>query len=475
MNTEEEKQKNVDKIISEDNDERSDIDDPEELAEKKKSIHKFKAEGNIASIQLFIQNMVLHSNEDAEFQSSKKGKKKKYNLYELNDCIKFVEQFGYSYNLMVVLILCMFDIVEPFEIYNLYNSLKNFLPQNTLDEKKSDSPYISLNTVLDMLDGKQFVQKDEKIYVVWVKDSKKILFQLWKQFRVLYDSCIQWLLWLSKEEGYSTYRWVERLANAFEKVLACKIFDDKSYLLFKLSQDPFNAMLLGTVAYKLYQDKKWAEKWGTLVHSWIYSQKYWLKRAAAVIITLAVERKGVSPYEKKEIEKMFASWLPYLKNSDAAFLAPLLCQSKQIRNMLINGMNVSTRNILSREDHLKLSQNYLRIVRQCYYYIDEKFQELPLIICDTSEQNIKLQPILEYLIFQPLQWRQLCAIIKAYTKEISEYTFSDRLISRFTAYCGNIINIDSDFAEELFRELKSYHNIVCEKTVEKLYQILCKW
>ena len=185
MNTEEEKQKNVDKIISEDNDERSDIDDPEELAEKKKSIHKFKAEGNIASIQLFIQNMVLHSNEDAEFQSSKKGKKKKYNLYELNDCIKFVEQFGYSYNLMVVLILCMFDIVEPFEIYNLYNSLKNFLPQNTLDEKKSDSPYISLNTVLDMLDGKQFVQKDEKIYVVWVKDSKKILFQLWKQFPVL--------------------------------------------------------------------------------------------------------------------------------------------------------------------------------------------------------------------------------------------------------------------------------------------------
>ena len=95
-----------------------------------------------------------------------------------NDCTQFVEKYKYSEYLAMAIILSTFEAVLLADLPDLQKTLMEYLPivrmkdnEEKEEEASQPNPYVSLNTILMVINGKKFVTEDGQICIGFGESS----------------------------------------------------------------------------------------------------------------------------------------------------------------------------------------------------------------------------------------------------------------------------------------------------------------
>lgn len=476
MNSEEDTKEKMDEVNQDESDENEEVVNSDELEQKKRITNEFNAEGNRACTQIFIQNLgAFHANKGMETVKSKTSVNKKYDLRNQDDCADFIEEFKVGEYLATAIILSAFEAVVLGDIPDLTDSLMEYLPvsEETDSEGKvihspPRNPYLSLNTILAVIGGQRFVTEDGQQCICLGENSKQALINILEQFPVLRSSIVSWLIHLSGVYAYRTSFDIYQIATAFTRVVSLDFHDAKRRIFPQLYLNLNNTGLLGLLVYKLYADTALKEEVLKIILYWIKSDSEWIWRSACLEYSYFMENENFFAYET-ELIKVIGKKLIYFKSSDFSFIAMLLSQSKSFRTMISEVFCKVYGKSDAREKEETLAQSYIRLIRSSYYRVNTSFMELPLVACDTKKQQENLSQIIEKAMSVYRLRKQLYTILKAYLKEISYYSFSQKLINHISAYFYNMGNGNIAYQQDIIEFLKNCHN----RAAGQVYSRLC--
>ncbi|MEH2957586.1 hypothetical protein [Candidatus Merdisoma sp. JLR.KK006] len=468
MNTEDEKSEDI--LKSEE------TESLEELTQQKRSEKEFCAENNTAQTQIFINSM----NGDLNWgyrkimeEVEKQKRKKEFDLREREECAEFVERFRDSEYLALALILCVFEAMAVSELPELKSGLLGCLPitpngDNESRERTNQDPYLSLNTILNVIGGHQFITEDGQKCVSLGENSVQALNNILEQFPTLRNSVVCWLLELSDKYMCRTAFDAYQIAMAFARVISLDIADAKSRIFPRMYSNPGNAELLGTLAYVLYQDTECRRDIKEILSQWVKSDSRWFWKAASMTCLFLVKDNEEFPYEE-DLKRAIKRNLSYIQNNEWMFLRELLFSSKYFRTMIAEIFAKTNSEIKSRNGKTELARQYINLIRRCYYKVNSILVELPLVACDAKKQQKFLSEIVKKVMSEYYLRKQLYILLEAYLKEISSYTCSEDVLNHISAYFYNMALSDLEYQQDVLSFLKNCQNSVSEQIYKRLY------
>lgn len=121
------------------------------------------------------------------------------------------------------------------------------------------------------------------------------------------------------------------------------------------------------------------------------------------------------------------------------------------------------------EDKEKVILKYLAILRNGFYRVRPSRIEIPLLICDTAEQQNYLKNTISFIMERNSLRKQLFRILKPYVEEITNYRYSEKIVRYLSAYFYNMSLDGKDNEKEIIYFLKE-----CECELAKDVYI-CFW
>ena len=452
------------------------ISSPSELEEEKRTTRDFYAQNNTGHIQVFIQsleslNLGVQPKED---KSLEKLASKTYNLRNRADCADFVEHYKCSDYLAIAIILSVFELVALSDLPELQATLVKMLPAMELAELEDtatvvSNPYISTNTFLATIGGKQFVTEDNRIYVGLGENFFQAFQNLWELFPSLRDSILEWLIQLYQIYQFRTAFDAYQMSNAFAKIISLDFVAAKKHIFSKLYSEREYTGLLGGIVCKLYDNSDLREDLTFMLKDWANSPS-WLWRPlylAYSFLPPEIRPEEIDILIKKTVNKRLA----HMTRDDSGFFAILLMGSEYFRTLFSQLLNHKIQKAIMRKERLFIAQNYLYLIRNSYYLVDASHPELPLVTCDTADQLRALSPVLSQVISHISLRRQLYAVLRVYLKEISNYCYTDELFDHTAAYFYKIVQDLPEYQEDIREFLSDCRSRMTLRLCNRLFAI----
>lgn len=457
------------------------IDDSADLEKEKQKqkTNEFNAEGNMAGVQLFIQNLgslgmpYKQSSEDINSKVSSK----KYDLRDSEECAEFVETYKNSEHLAIAVILSTFEVVALGDLPDLQMNLMHYLPLPKMqDEEKEDNyysqqnSYISLNTILTIIGGKRFITEDGQLCTGLGEDSKQALANILEQFPLLRDPIVSWLIHMNEIYKYRTTFDAYQIVAAFSRVISLDIIDAKKRIFLQLYSNPQNVGLLGSLVYKLYEESVLKDEIENIILQWVKSDSIWLWKAACLAYVFFME-DGVNITFETLLYKAVRRRFFQLKKSDWVFISTLSLQSKYFRTMIAGIFFDIYKKSETREKRVAVAQIYINLLRHGYYRVNAFYMELPFVACDTKQQQKHISQIVAQVMPIYRLRRQLYIILETYLKELSGYDYSAGIINHISAYFYIMASDDRGYQQDILLFLQNCKNKVASQIYKKLYNI----
>lgn len=438
-------------------------DESEDLEKRKQKINEFNVEGNQALNQINIQTLDLKVNYNEKSENERKKTKSRYDLQRKEDCIKFVENFKNSDYLATAIILCVFEAVMVEDFPWLMESLLKYLPISKDEEKYNKHPdsYIALDTILEVMGAQKFITDEGEACISLGINNVRPLGNIWEQFLRLRERIISWLMYLVEIQKYSTVFESYQMVTAFAKIIFLDNRTAEKHIFPRLYSNPENAWLLGNILFKLYVKDTEKEYWDELIIKWAYSKSNWLWKASYLAYALFVEHGITLKYEKR-LKKVLSEKICLLRKKDISFIVSILSLSAKVRSMFCEILNIA---YMNEENKEVVVYKYLSILRNGFYRVRSSCIEIPLLICDTKEQQDYLKKIIHHIMAKNSLQKQLFSILKAYIKEITDYKYSEKVVLYLTAYFCNMSAGKKENVKEIIYFLKE-----CEcKLAKEIY------
>lgn len=478
MNPIDEINEKVDEIENE-KEEKSDnktIDNSDALAHEKRKENEFNVEGNTAQFQIFVQNLsnLNAFNPNANTVNIKSNSKESYNLCNLEECIAFIEGYKDGEYLAIAIILSAFEVVFLGDLPDLKSSLMEYIPRIKPPEKENaekyisqNDPYLSLNSIIAVIGGKRFVVESDQQYVGLGENSKQALLNIWEQFPDLRTSIISWLIHINKIHEYRTTFDIYQMATAFARIISLDFIDAQKRIFPQMYSNANNAGLLGILAYKLYESVELNHNMNTLLLEWIHSDSNWLWKSACLTYLYFLDDNKVFSLESS-LKKVIWKKLQYLNRNNIKFIAILMSRAKEFRLMCASILSTSFIRADSREKKISIANIYIELVRRSYYLVNKTFIELPLVSCDTKEQQRCLLPIITQVMSTYQLRKQLYIILEAYIKELSNYQFSTSVINHLAGYFYSMFINCIEYQQDVLTFLRRCQCKVAQQIYERL-------
>ncbi len=458
--------------------EKEEIDNSSDLEKNKQHISsEFNAEGNMAQTQIFIQNLngtIPEWLKDEVVVSSKKTKEV-YDLQNKQQCADFVEKYGNSNYLAVAIILSIFEVVILQDLPDLEEQLIKYLPEIKVSDNENSlynnwhNPYISLNTILSVIKGKQFAADNGQTYIGLGVNAERALINILEQFPVLSRSIIDWLIHLHEIYQYHTSFDAYQIMAAFARVVSVDIADAKARIFPRLYTKSENIGLLGNLAYRLYGDVTIKQEIEAIVVRWISSDSIWLWKSACMVYSFLMEDNinvSFGDILETAISKRF--WI--LQGHDLNFIVLLLLRYAHFRTLFAHVLYIVFVDAKSREEKYQAGRIYISLIRRSYYQVNASFVELPLVACDKKQQQQYIAPLIQHVMsFYNLR-KQLYAILKAYMREISGYEYSMNIVEHIAAYFYNMVSSNISYQQDVLYFLEKCNYKVANQVYRRLQQ-----
>ncbi|MBR1702214.1 MAG: hypothetical protein IJ716_09710 [Lachnospiraceae bacterium] len=458
---------------------RETIDNPADLEELKRTANRFNAIGNMGYTQIFVQNLSnLSMGSDQGFKKtvseSKVKVKEEYDLCNTEKCVQFVEKYKDSEYLTIAIILSTFEVVALSDLINLREILVRHIPktktlnsEQAVEENINSDSYIALNTILSLIGGRKFVIADGRIGVGFGSGSQKVLCNILEQFPTLKNPIVLWLMELNEIYQFHTTFDAYQMANALTRIISLDVLYAGTHIFPRLLSDPKNAGILGIIVYKLYMDSQSKEYAENIILCWVSSDSKWLWKAVCLTCAAFSNSKIVFPYVP-DLKKAIRKRILYFKKEDLVFVSSLLRQSQELRSLFCNIFGDTLNNTRTRDGRLKIAQTYINFVRYSYYQVNSDFMELPLVVCDTLQQQKQLAKVVECTMSVYHLRKQLYAILKAYLKELSRYDYSDKTIDHISAYFYNMGGESQQYCQDILYFFRTYNNKATKQIFTRL-------
>lgn len=427
-----------------------------DLEQEKRSAQEFSAQGNVGNYQIFVNHLNALNMDSLRRQpaSTERQSNQTYQLHIRKDCASFVECYKNSEYLATAIALSTFEAVRLSDLPELIEHLMDLLPSSGQENENLSvrDPYISTNTFLSTIGGEQFTSGEGQQYVGLGKYSHLALQNFWEQFPVLRDPICKWLIQVSRIYPFRTAFDASQMVGALARVISLDYEDGCRRILSRMYSNQDSAGLLGNTMCKLYEDKVLRPRLDELLLSWLSSDGIWLWRPACLAcIFLWPELnhdRFVAPIRRVVSKRLFQ-----LTKTNCTFLAVLLMQSEYFRTLLSELLGQTVQKEGQRAKRLAVAQTYLYLLRSCYYLVDDHRPVLPLVACDTIQQQRNLTPVLKEAISLAELREQLYVILEVYLKELDYHPHSDQLFQHLCAYFYNIALAAPDYRQDILQFL----------------------
>lgn len=484
MNTETEKCQTPDQEINEEveettkieAEEKEDVENLSDLTRKKQAEKEFWAENNMAQTQIFINSMDGNLNFGYK-QSTEKFEPKKhvktYDLKNQDECSEFVETYKDSEYLAVALILCTFEAVVIGDLPELKSKMLECLPVTESEdcdgnETLKQNPYLSMNTILGVIGGNRFITRDGQKCIGLGEPSEKALGNMMEQFPVLKDSIVLWLIQLSNNYKYRTTFDAYQIATAFARIIALDMNDAKKRIFPQMYSDPGNAELLGTLLYILYQDVGQRKEVENILLQLMRSDGKWFWKSVCMTYLFLLEN-NYEFIDKEELKKTIRKNIRSFQWWDWVYVRELLFRSKYIRTLFAEIFGDAYAAAGDKDTQQLWAKMYINLVRRCYYKVNSRLVELPLVACDTKWQQMCISHVIGKVMSNYHLRKQLFFILEGYLKELSSYNYSEIIIGHISAYLFNMASVAPEYRQDISYFLRRCQN----KAAGQIYKRLC--
>ncbi len=467
--------------IKEEFNEDEEIDKSADLEKEKQMqiMNEYNAEGNMAGMQVFIQNVgslkmpYKQKTDDINLKVSTKT----YNLCDVGECSEFVELYKNSEYLAIAVILSTFEVVALGDLPDLQKNLMQYLPlpkildgEGIEDYYSQQDSYISLNKILAVIGGKRFVTEDGQACTGLGENSQQALANILEQFPLLRDPIVSWLIHMNEIYKYKTTFEAYQIVAAFSRVISLDIIDAERRIFQQLYSNPQNVGLLGSLVFKLYEDAALREEIENIILQWVRSDSIWLWKAACLAYSFFMENDICFSFEQLLYKAVSRRILRFRKD-DWFFVPTLLIQSRHFRTMIANIFNSMYRKAESKEKKMALVYTYINLIRRSYYRVNASCMELPLVACDTKQQQQRISQIVTQIMSTYRLRIQLYIILETYLKEVSNYNFSVNMINHISAYFYNMASDDLAYQEDILHFLRNCNSRAANQIYRKLYSV----
>lgn len=443
-----------------------DINNEEELEQEKS---KFIAKNNSAETQWFIQSLdkICINNLKIEYQV-KEGESKKenktYNLEDKKECVEFIEKNNKNKIFLVTLVLCTFQYVAVGDLPRLVSKLKEQLVDKTLQVNNYEEEIIASDTIFRMI-GAGFISVEiapELKCVGFGKKANKIMKIVWEQFPDLREVIEKWLISLCDQYDETMTIETIQIMEAFYQIIILDYIEAEIRILPYLYKKESNVGNLAFLIYKLYTNddsRTFAQK---LIQKIIEMESNWLWKSVTLFYYMAIKYKKEIVINKQLKEKVLHK-LSEFHYKDYKFIAELLMSQMEMRNFIIEMLMEK-----QKEERDIIVAIYLKILRVCYYKINSKRVELPLVCCDTEQQQKQLGNIVHTIMEKYTYRKELYILLGGYLKELSHYDISNRTVKHLAAYFYNLSLADGIGIQEVNGFLDYCDNKVSTQVLQML-------
>lgn len=448
------------------------IDNLDQLFDgKEKAINEFDAHGNIAQTQAFFQNV---QNLQIYMANSKPVKPKlpldkKYNLCNQEECIEFIEKFKYGEYLAVAIILCTFQMISMGDMPNLQKKLMEYLPLANKEEEDMQSiggnPYLSIDSILAVIGGRRFTTGTGQQCITLGENSKKALANIVEQFPMLRQFLVEWLLDVNSTYEYHTTLGIYQIVTALTRVIALDIRDAEHRIFPYLYSRPENVVLLGSLFFYLYEYEEIRNKVKEIYRVMLQSNEIWLLQVNCVACYFFAEGNLEFPLEKDLQKAIIKNWM-WLDRPNLYYWAGVLFNTKKFRDVVINSFSIIYSKLTDKEKKLLLVQKYLILIQFGYYQVKPSRNVLPLVACDSKEQQEKIGPLLQHIMWIRRLRKSLYVVLEAYMKELTKYKVSDRLLKHIAGFIYNLTLAGTDYKEDILEWLEQLDNDVANEILK---------
>lgn len=443
--------------------------------EKQRITQDYYAQGNIGATQVFINSLGSMNWGGQQMKSiTTPQSKQTYKLYTREGCAAFVEQYRNSEYLAVAIVLSTFEMVRLSDLPELKALLMLELPDDGPtgedNELTNQNPYISVDTFLSTIGGKWFTNPDGQQCVGLGEHSQQALSIFWEQFPALRAPVCKWLVHLCQVYQFRTTFDAYQIVCAFSRVISMDFEDAQKQIFSRLYSSSNNAGLLGNIMCKLFENTSLQIEIEHMLLNWLQSESAWLWQPACLTCAFLMpklDQKKFGPL----LEKALKHRLNHLNRNDSIFLSVLLIQSEYFRTMLIDLLSKTIRHRKTQSSRLIIAQAYLYLLRSCYYLVNADCQALPLIACDTKQQQQLLTPILQEVISHSILRKQMYAVLRAYLSELSRYHYSNSLYNHLCASFYNMAQSSPDYRQDILQFLSGCRGKLSALILERLHSI----
>lgn len=470
------------KIIEEHSDEaESDEEETDEIEtvgalKQKKKDNKFIASENTAQIQIFLQNANFGNKSDIkqvfDLVNLSTGNDKKYNLRKMEDCAEFFSTCKNREYIILAITLSVFEMIPIGDYANLKDILAECLPvvfQTDQEGKEiqvqQTNAYTSLNTALSVIGGKIFITEEGQQRIGYGEGYKEVLSNIWIQFPDLRKPMIYWLLKVNDIFEYKTSFEVQRVVDAFIRIITEDFQYAKKQVFDRLYLDSDNFWLLARLAQELLEDERFKTDTLNIVLRWLNSESSWLWKPALLVCLYTYDSDIDTRLHKAAVRAIKKRLLGF-QNSALRFIVLFAGNSENLRTIMAS---VFYELYKPGSEEENLAQIYLKMIRYGYYRVNRNKINLPFIVCDTKEQMEHMRFVLTSIMRRYDLYRQLCWILQAYLEEISGYDVSQQTLNHITAFFYVLTRDEYDYQRDILlflSELKGrVAKIICDKLI----------
>lgn len=473
-----EKDKTIIEEYSEE-DEKENIETAEDLM-KEKADNKFIARENTAQTQIFIQTANFDNRADVkqvhDLVNAVAGNDKKYDLQKMEDCAEFFGTFKNREYIALAIVLSVFEIVSIGDYPNLKGILTEYLPvvlqidqdgKETYDQQTNS--YLSLNTMLSVINGKIFIMDDGQQCIGYGGGSEKVLSNIWSQFPDLRKSVVNWLFKINEMFEYKTSFEAYQITGAFIRVITEDFQYAKRQVFERLYSTSNNLGLIARLAQELLKDKRFTTDILDIILRWMESDSNWLWKPA-LLVCLHTYEPVIDRQLHKAIIRAIKKRMLGFQNFDLKFIVLFAGNARNVRTIMAFVFYdlYQSCNIKGKES---LARIYLKMLRYGYYQVDRNKIDLPLITCDSKEQVEKIQVVLAFIMTRYDLYRQLCWILQAYIEEISDYEVSSGTLNHLTAFFYVLTGDEYDYQRDVLLFLSELHGNIAPKIYNRLIKL----
>lgn len=443
--------------------------------EKQRITQDYYAHGNIGSTQVFINSLGAMNWGGQQMKAiTASPSKQTYKLYKRKSCAEFVEQYKNSEYLAVAIVLSTFEMIRLSDLPELKTLLMEELPSAEIARQDNDltnrNPYISVDTFLSIIGGKRFTNLDGQQCVGLGEYSQQALNIFWEQFPALRTPVCRWLVHLCQIYKFRTTFDAYQIVCAFSRVISLDFEDAQKQIFSRLYSSSNNAGLLGNILCKLFENSELQVEIEHMLRGWLQSESAWLWRSACLACAFLMPKLDQKKFNPL-LEAVLSQHLNHLEREDSIFLSFLLVQSEYFRTILIEFLSSAIRRKRTQSARQIIAQDYLYLLRSCYYLVNADCQALPMITCDTKQQQQLLTPILHEVMSHIILRRQMYAILRAYLSELSHYHYSDSLYNHLCASFYNMVQSSPDYRLDILQFLNSCQGKLSALIFERLHSL----